>query len=784
MSLPGFELLSALLVGVGVVIAVLRARWIVAAPRSVLLILAVVTLGAAATIVRLDPLGLRIDLDPSSDPLIPLTDPGRDVYRRAALAFGSDDIYVVAMETDDVFTESHLKLLKDISSAIRRLPGVRRAESLVDVYSFRYDRENDWVEVADFIEDVPEDRVVLANLRRRALANPLYTKTIVSRDGHAAAINVRFRPMSDRDFVRQQLDEKIRAILVAAEHPGVRFYVAGRPHVRAAAYHLMVRDLVRLIPLAVAVAAFVVYILTGSPRSVFIPLVSCLVATLWSFGGLAAVGKDLNLITIVLGPLLICVGSVYGVHVTARNHEIGAESPDARTAALRTLEYTRIPVLMAGFTTCVGFGALMLADIPATSDLGLFALLGVAYVTLISLTGVPAVLALLPLQSEARGTRLARAIGRHLDRGLRGLTLLAVEHSSGVLVGWGIVGVLAVALIPQTVIDTDYLRFFDPDSRVRTDFAHVNQALVGVVPIYVVFEGREEGLFRKPETLRRLEAIESALERTEGVSEVLSLVDFVAVVNRAFAHEGRVASRIPATRAGVAEAMFMVPKDRMRSFATSNHSSANLVVRTDQMGSRSVRQLEERIRKVVARHPIPGIERVDVTGNTILINRSADGIAGNQSRTVGAATLAIFALVCLVFRSLPIASLTMLPNVLPVLVFFGTLGAGVAVLSLPTGLIGSTALGIAIDDTLHFLVSYQRMRGQRRTPAAAARYCIETVGRPIVTTSVMLIAGFLVLLLSGFATLREFGYLTAITMAICLSTDLLLFPALLVRTRA
>lgn len=784
MSLLSFGLLSAAIVVAGVAIAVLRARWIIAAPRRVLMILVGITLGATATIVRLDPLGLRIDLDPSSEPLIPESDPGREVYRRAALAFGSDDIYVVAMETDDVFTEEHLKLLQDISSAIRRLPGVRRAESLVDVYSFRYDRKNDWVEVADFIDDVPADPVSLGDLRRRALANRLYTKTIVSRDGHAASINVRFRSMSDREFVRQQLDEKIRAILVAAQPPGVRFYVAGRPHVRAAAYHLMVRDLVRLIPLAVVVAAFVVYILTGSLRTVLIPLVSCLVATLWSFGGLAAVGKDLNLITIVLGPLLICVGSVYGVHVTARNNEIAAESPDARTAALRTLEYTRIPVLMAGFTTCVGFGALMLADIPATSDLGLFSLLGVAYVTLISLTGVPAVLALLPLQTEARGTRLARAIGRHIDRLLHGLTQLAVEHSAGVLVGWGLVGILAVVLIPRTVIDTDYLRFFDPGSRVRTDFAHVNEALVGVVPIYVVLEGREEGLFRKPETLRILEAIESELERTEGVSGVLSLVDFVEVVHQAFEHDQEAPSRLPATRAGVAEAMFMVPKNRMRSFATSNHSSANLVVRTDQMGSRSVRELERRIRKVVARHPIPGVEHFDVTGNTILINRSADGIAGNQTRTVGSATFAIFLLVWLVFRSLPIAALTLLPNVLPVLIFFGTLGAGVAVLSLPTGLIGCTALGIAIDDTLHFLVAYQRKRGQRHTPAAAARYCIETVGRPIITTSIMLIAGFLVLLLSGFATLREFGTLTAVTMAICLSTDLLLFPALLVRSRA
>ena len=123
----------------------------------------------------------------------------------------------------------------------------------------------------------------------------------------------------------------------------------------------------------------------------------------------------------------------------------------------------------------------------------------------------------------------------------------------------------------------------------------------------------------------------------------------------------------------------------------------------------------------------------------------------------------------------------MIPNIVPVVIFFGVLGLGVAPLSIPTSLIGSIALGIAVDDTMHFLVAYSRQRSRGATPADAVPYCIRQVGRPIVMTSVMLVVGFLVILMSGFATLQEFGYLTALTMGICLSTDLVLLPALLVR---
>jgi hypothetical protein len=125
--------------------------------------------------------------------------------------------------------------------------------------------------------------------------------------------------------------------------------------------------------------------------------------------------------------------------------------------------------------------------------------------------------------------------------------------------------------------------------------------------------------------------------------------------------------------------------------------------------------------------------------------------------------------------------IAMLPNVVPVLVFFGMLGLGAAPLSIPTSLIGSIALGIAVDDTMHFLVAYRTQRNQGEATADAVRRCIRQVGRPIFMTSVMLVAGFLVILASGFATLQEFGVLTALTMGICLSTDLLLLPALLVQ---
>ena len=785
---------AALAILAAILLASMRPALIVRHPRSVLVAVALVSLGSIAVIVQPYPLALRIELDPSSEPLIPAEDPGKDVYRDAVLNFGSDDVYVIAMETDEIFDRHNLEALRRVTDSIRRLPGVRDAESLVNVFSFGNDPEEDFIDIRRFIDDIPEDPEALASLRRQALEDPIFRKTLVSRDGRTTAVNVSFRAMSDGEFVALDLDGRIEEILKAESGNNLRFYVTGRPHIRARGHHLMLNDLITLIPLAILVAALVGALMTGSQRGVLLPLGNCLTATLWTFGGLAVMGSDLNVITLVLGPTLICVGSVYGVHVMGRYETIAEDAPDSYTAALHTLEYARVPVLMAGFTTCVGFGALTLAAVPATSELGLYSAYGIAAVTMLSLTALPALLAMLPLERERRGIEgrplyegrrgPAVWIGKQMNRGLGVLASVETAHPTRFLLGWAVVTVIAVLLMPRIIIDTDFLTFFRANSSVRTDFDAVSRLLTGAGVVYVTFDGPGEGAFREPENLRLLQEVQREIEGIEGVSEVISVVDFISVIHSALEEKSPAEAGLPKTRPAVAEIIFMIPKNQLRRFATSNHSSANLVVRTGTIGSRRMRRLEDRIREVILNGVGEGDLRARVTGNTILLNKSADGVARNQTLTVGSAAVPIFVLRWVFLRSWRLAALAMIPNIVPVLVFYGVLGAGAAPLSLPTSLIGAITLGIAVDDTVHFLVAYQRERAKGYEPREASEHCVRIVGRPIFITSVMLFIGFNVLLLSEFATLGQFGYLAAMTMAICLSTDLGLLPALVVRARA
>ncbi|MFP8873129.1 MAG: MMPL family transporter, partial [Myxococcota bacterium] len=692
-----------------------RPSWIVHHPLVVLALLFGVSFAAAAALFQADPVGIDLQIDPSTEPLLPAGDPAQELYRRAVVDFGDDEVYVIAITCAEVFTPSCLSTIKGITDRVARLDGVRSVSSLLDVTSFHYEAESDWVVIQPFIEEVPTQAAELRILRFRALNDPVYRRTLVSDDSRAAAINVRFRRMTDAEFIAREFDERIRAIVEEEVGEEIGFHIAGRPHIKVHVYHGMLHDLGLLIPISIIAMALVLWIFTGGRRGVIIPLATASMANLWTFGAMAALDVSLNLLTGLLGPMLLALGSVYGVHVLSRYEEEAQTSADAVTAVQRCLEHVIVPVLIAGFTTVMGFGALLITDVPAVFELGAFSMFGVASATLIVATGVPALLVLLPLRalprSAAAGTsgprRLAIAIDHWLTWALTRLGEWVTHRTGAILWVSALIVIGSVIAIPRIQIDTDYLSYFDERDPLRLDFEAVNRLLAGAIPLYVVIEGGGPGTFREPQVLSALALLQERFDGVEGVSRTLSFLDTLRVLNRAFHADDPSEERIPETRKGVTELLFMIPKSQLQRFATVNHGKTNIIVRTGEVGSAAIQRLHASLDEVIADTPLPtGIE-ASVTGNAILLARSADGIARGQPQSVALAAVTIFLIIALGLGSPRLGGLAMIPNLVPVLVFFGLLGLGAAPLSLPTSLIGCVALGIAIDDTVHYLVRYR-----------------------------------------------------------------------------
>jgi predicted RND superfamily exporter protein len=754
-------------------------------PWAVLGATALVTLAACVPLVATSPLRLAIEIDPSTEPLLPAGDPARDAYRRAVKDFGDDEVYVVAMETEEgVFRRDALERLRRVNDAIARFPEVRRVQSLADVVAFHWVPEEEWIDVGRFLDEIPEDPARLDALKARALEDPLYRRSLVSADGRTAAINVTFEKMTDRAFIDARIDARIRAVLEGEAAPGVRFHVAGRPHVKDAVYHWMLRDLRVLIPASLALFAALLFLVFGTRRGVVLPLATTITATLWTFGAIAFLGRPLSLLTVLLAPTLITMGTVYGIHALSRYEEEARETDDSALAARRCLEHLRVPVLVSGFTTIAGWLALMNTTVPAVLEVGAFASLGIASLTLLTLTAFHAVLALAPIRAAGAGAHgPSERIAERMDRVLAGIADFTRAQPGAIIAVFLAAIAAAAALIPRIEIDTDYLSYFAEDAPIRRDFEAVDRLLAGAVPLYVTLSGQGAGAFRAPDALHAIERLQTEAEKIPGVSRTHSLADVIRVLNRATEEDDPAQERIPDTQPAVAELIFLAPKQDISRYTNANQSRANVVVRTGAVGTKEVRRVDEALRGAVQAAGFPPGIGAEVTGNPILLAHSADGIASGQPQSVAIATLTCLIIATIGIRSLKIGLVAMTPNVIPVMLFFGMLGAGLAPLSLPTSLIGCVALGITVDDTVHYLARYRDERKAGRDPETANRICQRMVGRANVVTSFTLIAGFLVIALSSFATLREFGLLSAATMGMCLAGDVFLLPAILHRFR-
>lgn len=730
-----------------------------------------VLLTSAALFALVDPVTgtLRLRIDPSVSRLLPEADEARAFYERVRYVFGSDETVVIVLAGADAFAPERLERLAVLGEALAELPGVHRVTSLATVPNVS--AEGDRVELRSFV-DLASDANARERLRADALANPLVRGALVSADGSAAAIAVSFRGLSDDAFREERLTERIRAL--AEEAAGdAEVWITGVPVVKAETSRALVRSLAIALPAIAAVAMIVLGFAFRSLRGIGVPLLTIAVALVWTLAVTAALDRSLNLVTVIVPPLVITLGLAYAMHVVSEIEERlarGAPGETARRGVLEGMREVALPVAVTGLTTAAGLAALAASPVPAIREFAGLSVVGVVCALLLSLTLIPALFGLRGARSRPRPA--AAGFARVADR-LAGFDLAHRRR----LLGAGLaVLVLAAAGAARIEVGTQYIGNFPRDSRVRSDYAAINEALAGANLFYVVVEGHVDDAFVEPELLRELAALETWLEEQPEIGGVTSLADHLRLLHRSF-HEGRdEAFRLPESANVAKQLLVFGAGDEIESVVDKRFRTTNLAVRAKVEDTASIANLVRRVEARLDELPPPLSARV--TGSTILVTRTVDAIAGGQLRSLGAALLVIYGVLAALFTSWRVGGIALLPNALPVAVYFGALGWSGITLNPSTSLIACIALGIAVDDTIHYFVRFNAEARRTGSEEEGTRRALRAVIRPVTFTTLALVAGFLVLGTSELRSQAQFGVLAAFTMAVAWVADLTLTPAL------
>jgi hypothetical protein len=585
---------------------------------------------------------------------------------------------------------------------------------------------------------------------------------------------VTYRPMPEHEFSRSGIVERVKAILAEESGPE-EMYLVGSPSLRVAATGMMSRDMTRFTPASALVLSAVLFACFRSVRGVVVPLATVGLGVVWTVGLMGYLGVPLDLVGLLLPSLLLAVGSAYSTHIVAQYYDEAAGCSDRREIVARILGHVGPPVVVTALATLFGFAALAAYRIPAIRSFGAFATFGIAVTFLLTLSFTPALLAVLPLPRRRAATVdrewawLRRAMDRLVsfdERRRRPLLAVSVALMLGLALG-----------IPRLEFETDVVSYFPHDSAERRAVAAATEHLGSNINFLVAVEPSEPRALTRLDDLVRLEALQAFVASVPGVTATASIVDVVKLANRALAGGNSGTLVLPDSDEAAAQLLLLVPPEVTEPFLLPDGSRAVIRVRSALQKSTELRDALARI-EAHAAASFPASFTVRTTGMIPLVNRTADELASGQVVSLLVALAVIFVTMATYFVSFRLGLVAMLPNLVPVVLYFGFLGWAGIPLSLSTALIGSIALGLGVDEAIHLLTEFRRRLRSHGDQRRAMAEAMSTTGPPVVFATLALTLGSLTQVISGFVPIRQFGAFSALNIVASLLADLFLLPAL------
>ncbi len=742
-------------------------RWILGHRSWVALGLVILTLIAAAGIY--DPIEgrPRIRIDPSLNEMLPADDPARRFYEELLERFGSDDVVVVSLRSESLFSPDGLATLVRVTRAIERAEGVHHVEGLANAIRLR-PVEGD-LEISEFLDPLPQSQAEADRLRADAVQDPLRAGTFVSIDGTATGILVTFDRMPEDVFLAKSYDLRVLE-LARAGAPGMTVVLAGTPHIKAEVGRLLTKELTLMVPIVFVLMSILSSLFFRSVRIGMVPIAAVALGLVWTIGVMGWVGHDLNIVTTLIPPLILALGFAYATHVVA-----GFQALTGDDRAERALSRVAFPVLFTALTTIAGFLSLLTNRLEVIQGFGIFSAVSTVATLLAALTLVPLLLS--GKQTGERGGAVRES--SWLDRRFVALARFDVRHANAILMGAFVAFALSLWASTRIEVDLPVIENFGPDTEIRKAYEEVDRLFGGANHFYVMLRAEEVGAFERPDTLREVARLQDWLLEQPEIGGTTSVVQYIEVLNEVLGPEAEPTRRIPDSENLIAQLLLFGGNEELDVLLDRAHQVITIMVRSTATATQEFESLARRIDERLSELP-PGITG-HTTGNAILLTRAANQIARGQVLSLLLASGMIGLMLILYFRSIRLGLYALIPNLLPVALYFGLLGATGVTLNNSTALMGSIVLGIATDDTLHLLVEYRRALRKSGNVEEAIRDALTHVGRAITCTTMAICVGLLVVGGSELRNQAEFGLLGAATLAIAWLVDITVTPALCLR---
>jgi len=564
-------------------------------------------------------------------------------------------------------------------------------------------------------------------------AEKRFTGLFISEDRNVYSFWIRPEPGASGNM--KNLLENVNALLDSSLPETYAYHLAGPPVLNSALDEASNNQSRIFFPLVIVLSALILLLLFRDLKVLLVCFTVAGVSQIWSLSLVSLTGNTMNMVMTALPPLLWVMSLSALIYMV---HSLKAEG-DIEKAVLKVFK----PCSLTVVTTAFGFLSLTLSHVSPVREMGIFTFAGMFISLLLSFTLAPAMLSgtagnSSPEKAAYSGHRAAAFINR------------IAQHKAAVLLCAAAVTAACISYIPGISMDTNNLNFFKNDSKVYRAYLFIGQKLTGHSPLEVVFDMPEGMLFE--EAVDMYNGLKKDLTSLAGVKNVITPSTFYAL------HD-------PGADRYVNEAS----------------SGFRMSVLTDYISTNDTRDLIAEMRGIIDRRLETGHFQIRyrVTGVVPLLVRMQDELLGTQIKSFSLAFIFIAVIFFVLFKSVPFAAMAMIPNIFPVAVNLGLMGLLHIPLNVATIMIASIAIGIAVDDSIHFIVRYRDYYLKSSDSRASVEHTLRDVARPVVFTTLVNSIGFGVLMFSDFMPIQYFGMLMVLTLVSALLADLILLPALI-----
>jgi len=751
----------------------------------------------------------QIKMDTSTEGFMHPDDPVLLTYNKFREQFGRDERIVLAIEDDNIFSIDFLTKLKNLHKELEsKVPYVDDVTSLYNVRNTRGD--GDKLITDDLLEPFPTTKEQIADIKKRAMESHFYKDLIISQDGKMTTIIIETDAYShlgeqvvsvedefsdgfedtatqnskvEKEFLtdaeNHELLEVVSKIITTYREKGLEIYVAGSPVVNNELKAQMRADMQKFMRITFLIIFVFLFVVFRRASAVFYPLLVILLSLLTTVGAMAWAGTAFKLPTQIVPSLLLAVSVGATVHILSVFFDKFNKSADKKEALSYTLSHSGLAIAMTSVTTAIGVGTFAGSEVAPISDLGTFASLGVMVSLVLTLTLLPALLSLTKLKPKEQ----AKA-GR-IDILMKKMAVIPVQHTKAVLIGSFLVVAISLWAATQVRLSHNPLTWFQPDNINRISTNVIDKKMNGTVTIEVVVDTGKENGWINPEKLEKLNdfsfKVEAYKDEFTHVGKVVSLATIVKETNRALHENKEEHYTIPKDENLVSQELLLFENsgsDDLEDVIDSQFSKARITVKLPWTDTIKAVQVLEFV-KTEAEKTFAE-DKVETTGMIpLLINTFSHAVHSSVSSYLMAA-VAITFMMMLILGSPRLGLISMIPNLAPIIMGMFIMYVADMPLDMFTLLIGSIAIGLAVDDTIHFMHNFKRYYLESKDPKLAMEQTFFTTGKAMVITTLVLSFGFYAYIAANMISVQNFGILTGSVIVFALLADLLLAPALMV----